>query len=567
MEFDKLEIQEIAEVIAGQSPPSDTYNESQIGLPFYQGMADFQEKHPKTRIWCSNPKKISEPNDILMSVRAPVGPVNLANVKACIGRGISAIRVKKGVSSEYLYYYLKSNRRQISSLGVGTTFKAIRQEDVKKIKVDLPSFKDQIKIALILKKIEELIAQRKESLLQLNELVKSTFLKMLGDLRKHDQVSLDELCHKITDGTHDTPKRLKEGVKFITGKHIKPSYIDFKNSDYVTQEVHDEIYRRCNPQYGDILYTNIGANLGTAAMNTVKYEFSMKNVALLKPNYERITSRYLENILNLEYQKNHIVRVSSSGAAQKFLSLKGIGQIRIPLPNLLAQGKFSEFVERIEKIKPKFKESLKELENLYGSLSHRAFKGELDLEKLSIDHIEPRSKGGGDEFENLQVLTQVDNIKKADKTPEQWDKFKEVEKEKEQDFVKIKEVPKKKIKSKLITEGVTVSQIAEWIKEEFDGKYFTSEMLIRFCKDERVTFPYYFTSKELKENRKADLAQDLKEIIFQAINKENEFLKLEQVFYNGEEENFVLEVRPQDYDLIEKKSAKERSGIYLKLKE
>ena len=103
---------------------------------------------------------------------------------------------------------------------------------------------------------------------------------------------LEEVCTKITDGTHDTPERLTEGIKFITGKHIRPFSIDYNNSDYVTIKVHTEIYKRCNPEYGDILYTNIGVNYATAAMNTVNYEFSMKNVALLKYNRTILSGRF-----------------------------------------------------------------------------------------------------------------------------------------------------------------------------------------------------------------------------------------------------------------------------------
>src|SRR5699024_125595 len=113
-----------------------------------------------------------------------------------------------------------------------------------------------------------------------------------------DELKMVEICSKVTDGTHDTPERLANGIKFITGKHIRPYKIDYNNSDYVTNQVHQEIYKRCNPEKNDVLYTNIGVNLGTAALNTVDYEFSMKNVALLKPIKSKVIGRYLEYFLN-----------------------------------------------------------------------------------------------------------------------------------------------------------------------------------------------------------------------------------------------------------------------------
>ena len=85
---------------------------------------------------------------------------------------------------------------------------------------------------------------------------------------------------------------------FITGKNIRPFTIDRINVEFVSDDVHREIYRRCNPEYGDVLYTNIGAGTGNAAFNDLTCEFSMKNVALLKPDAILTNGRYLEFLLN-----------------------------------------------------------------------------------------------------------------------------------------------------------------------------------------------------------------------------------------------------------------------------
>ena len=76
----RVKLGEVCEINMGQSPDSSTYNEENIGLPFFQGNADFGEYFPKVRIWCSQPVKIALPNDILISVRAPIGALNIANV-------------------------------------------------------------------------------------------------------------------------------------------------------------------------------------------------------------------------------------------------------------------------------------------------------------------------------------------------------------------------------------------------------------------------------------------------------------------------------------------------------
>jgi len=131
MKMISTKIENIAQVIAGQSPSSETYNQVGTGLPFFQGKTDFGEKYPEKRIWCSLPLKIAEPNDILLSVRAPVGPVNMCKERSCIGRGLSAIRVNENISNEYLYYYLKSNQKKIAGRSTGSTFEAITQKEIK----------------------------------------------------------------------------------------------------------------------------------------------------------------------------------------------------------------------------------------------------------------------------------------------------------------------------------------------------------------------------------------------------------------------------------------------------
>src|SRR5687768_4537224 len=98
-------LDEVSEIILGQSPSSDTYNTDGKGLPFYQGKAEFGDLYPTTVKWCSKPKKIAEAGDILISVRAPVGPTNLAREKSAIGRGLAALRPQNGMPSKYLLYY------------------------------------------------------------------------------------------------------------------------------------------------------------------------------------------------------------------------------------------------------------------------------------------------------------------------------------------------------------------------------------------------------------------------------------------------------------------------------
>ena len=377
----QVQLVEVCELVAGQSPPSSSYNQDGKGVPFFQGKADFGELFPTVRYWCTEPKKMSIPEDILFSVRAPVGPTNINNIEACLGRGICAIRCTDRIVQKYLLHYLRANEHKIAALGTGSTFKAITIKELKAIKIPLPPLQVQKQISAILDAADELRQKDKALIDKYNELTQALFLDMFGDPvtnpKGWETYKMSEVCSKVTDGTHDTPMRLTKGVKFITGKHIRPFVIDYSHSDYVTKEVHQEIYRRCNPQFGDVLYTNIGVNLGTAALNVVDYEFSMKNVALLKPHHDVILGRYLEHFLNSQNMKAKIVWMASIGGAQQFLSLTEIRRLNVMTPIINLQKEFSELVHNIEDQKAITIESLNKSETLFNSLLQKAFKGEL----------------------------------------------------------------------------------------------------------------------------------------------------------------------------------------------
>ncbi len=118
-------------VVQGQSPPGHTYNTDAVGLPFLQGKAEFGDTYPSAVKWCSTPSKIAEPNDVLISVRAPVGPTNLCGIRSCIGRGLAAIRPEGDIPSRYILYGIRASVDDLRAKATGTTFEAIKGDDVR----------------------------------------------------------------------------------------------------------------------------------------------------------------------------------------------------------------------------------------------------------------------------------------------------------------------------------------------------------------------------------------------------------------------------------------------------
>ncbi|MDI6890682.1 MAG: restriction endonuclease subunit S [Thermodesulfovibrionales bacterium] len=152
--WERKRLGEVCEIVMGQSPPSDSYNKEKIGLPFFQGKADFGVYFPIPQVWCSSPLRIAKRDDVLISVRAPVGPVNMANQQCCIGRGLTALRGKEAIDSWFLFFYFKGIENNWK--GRGSTFDAIRKDDLKSILVPFPPLGEQTHIA---NKLKEKMAQ------------------------------------------------------------------------------------------------------------------------------------------------------------------------------------------------------------------------------------------------------------------------------------------------------------------------------------------------------------------------------------------------------------------------
>ena len=212
----------------------------------------------------------------------------------------------------------------------------------------------------------------------------------LGIIPKEWEVKrLGEVCSKITDGTHGTPQKQDVGVPYLTAIHVKDGAIDYDNCYFLTQEDHNEIYQRCNPENGDVLMVNIGAGVGSVAMNKVEYEFSLKNVALLKQNKKILTGYFLESYLLASKRKN--IHRLLNGGAQPFWGLDDIARIHILLPSLVEQNILESIIslwdtaiekqsELIEKLKLRKRALMQQL--LTGKKRLPGFSGEWKEVKL-----------------------------------------------------------------------------------------------------------------------------------------------------------------------------------------
>lgn len=167
------------ELIMGQSPDSDTYNQEKKGMPFLQGNAEFGYMYPEPKIFCSEPLKVADKGDILLSVRAPVGEVNIADQKLCIGRGLGAIRAKKDIDSSFLFYSLLACKGKLNNCAGGSTFKAITKDTLQSFKIPLPSLPEQYSIAKILIAMDNKISIGRTKKQKLEKIKKGLMIELL----------------------------------------------------------------------------------------------------------------------------------------------------------------------------------------------------------------------------------------------------------------------------------------------------------------------------------------------------------------------------------------------------
>ena len=172
----KIKLADACCINMGQSPVSSSYNAEQRGIPFFQGNADFGDLNPRVRLWCDEPTKIANPGDLLLSVRAPIGALNIADCTCCIGRGLAALTAKQKVCDpSWLYFALKSKISELQAQGTGSTFKAINKAALQNLLLPSCSLSEQQHIASVLQKVCCLITARQQQLTMLDQLAKSRF--------------------------------------------------------------------------------------------------------------------------------------------------------------------------------------------------------------------------------------------------------------------------------------------------------------------------------------------------------------------------------------------------------
>ena len=388
-----VKLGEVCDIVMGQSPPSSTYNSDAIGLPFFQGKAEFTELHPLTKKWCSEPKKIAELNDILLSVRAPVGDTNIANQKCCIGRGLAAIRYK---NYKYVFYFLRSIEKELDKKGTGTTFKAISGETIRQTIIPLPPLPEQ---HCIVAKLEELLSELEKGKEQLHtaleqlKVYRQSVLKYAfegkltnknvkdGELPKGWKwVKLGEVCTSVEYGSAAKSKENGK-VPVLRMGNIQNGKFDWSDLVYTDDEKEIKKYLL---KKNDVLFnrTNSAELVGKTAIYKGERKAIFAGYLIRINRIESlIDADYLTYYLNTHAAKSYGDTVRSFGVNQSNINGTKLKNYPLPLPILEEQHRIVEEIECRLSVADKLEEtitaSLRQSETLRQSILKKAFEGKL----------------------------------------------------------------------------------------------------------------------------------------------------------------------------------------------
>ena len=369
----KVCLDSICSINMGQSPDSSSYNSSGSGLPFFQGNADFGEVHPLPRRWCNAPTKIANDGDILISVRAPIGALNIANSKCCIGRGLAALTANENIClHKYLWYAISSKIDELSSKGTGSTFKAINKNTLAETKITLTSLTDQRTICNILDNICNLIAMRKKQLQKLDDLVKSRFIELMDSAELSEETTIEQITERVKVGFVGTCEKYytdDSGIPMLRTGNITDHGIDMSDLKYVTAEFHEK-NKKSQIRSGDLLIARHGSN-GQANVYDGP-EAQCLNAVVIVPNSAIAKSVFLAGLINSPNVKEQIDR-TLVGSTQHVVNTKSIANLVVRIPQLIVQEHYEAFVEQTDKSKLTIQQSLDKLELMKKAMMQKYF--------------------------------------------------------------------------------------------------------------------------------------------------------------------------------------------------
>jgi type I restriction enzyme S subunit len=379
-----MKLKDCCTIIAGQSPESKYYNADGIGIPFFQGKADFGELYPTVRVYCSQPTKIAEKDDILLSVRAPVGATNLAPRKVCIGRGLTAIRPRSNLELKYLLYFFRYFQAQLQAKGTGTTFKAITQRIVRDIELPVPSLPEQKRIV---EKIEELFSELDSGVKTLKKTKQQLAVYRQAVLKAvfahvTEKKIIREMSSVVTSGSRGWAQYYSDnGAKFIRIGNLTRDNIRVDLSDVQHVDLPEDAEgKRTQLKPNDVL-VSITADLGSIGLvlDNIGDAYVNQHIAMVRfnnPAQGKVMAWYLRS----DYGQKDLLK-NKRGGGKLGLGLDDIRDTKVPVMSDDDAARILETIESrfsvCDSIEKTVDAALQQSEAMRQSILKKAFEGKL----------------------------------------------------------------------------------------------------------------------------------------------------------------------------------------------
>ena len=384
-----VKLGDVCELIMGQSPPGSTYTDKPEGLPFFQGKADFGEYSPKVRVWCTQPMKVAEEGDILISVRAPVGPVNMNNLKCCLGRGLAVIRCKDSAMHWFIFWYLRSKEIQITSLGSGSTFSAITRDDLENLEIPLPPLSEQKRIST---KIQELMQEVERArtacgkqLVAANALRASYLREVFGseEAKKWVRKRLGEVCQINPSRPKNFHRSLDSLTSFVpmvavdekTGTISKPEVVPYSRvaKGYTYFEENDVLFAKITPCMQNGKHVIARSLIDEIGFGTTEFH-------VLRPSNE-VLSEWVWYFIRQPYFLEEAAVYFTGAVGQQRVPDSFLSKYIIPLPLIEVQQRIAyelnEKMIQVENLQSSTRNQESALNDLPQAILKKAFRGEL----------------------------------------------------------------------------------------------------------------------------------------------------------------------------------------------
>lgn len=298
-------------------------------------------------------------------------------------------KVNEKIHADYLLRYLKSDwgNAQIRANTEGAVRDSLKFKGLQRIKLPLPPIDYQVRIALLLGTVEALIAQRKKHLQQLDELLKSVFLEMFGDpVRNDKEWALTTIGALAIDVKYGTSSSAQGGAyKYLRMNNItQEGYWDFSNLKYI--DISSKDLDKYSVKRGDLVFnrTNSKELVGKTAVYNQDEEVVIAGY-LIRVRFDSQTNPwFVWGHLNSAYGKTHLFGLCRNIVGMANINAQELKSIPILKPPVELQNTFASIVSKVEGVKSRYQQSLSDIETLYSALSQQAFKGDLDLSKMTL---------------------------------------------------------------------------------------------------------------------------------------------------------------------------------------